>query len=452
MSDDPLDDALAAKASGQTDSSDPLDAALAQRAAGQGPPPVPTPKQKTSLGMSAVHAGADIIGGMAHAAGNLVDIATGTSPGPGSYAERFSGPFQHEPDYEGDYVDPKEQARRALPKINPYDILPQGPFRETVEERLPQAAEGIGTVLTLGGIAKGLAENAAPAEIEQGHPLTQAAQNEAAEMDTYAKAAEDAGVKLPPREVTPAQQYVDNAARRDLNLPKNAPVTSGLLEQARKTYVQPAYEAAKAVPEYELGPAYQNAINGVDLSKIEPELRPPVSGTMSGEEAVRLSQSLRHEANAWYDYADGAGGPAAKATAKAYRDAYKAVEAGFKEGADPAVAKAWTDARTYAAKTYAWEDSLDGAGHAAGPKIRKLLQTGEPISGPMKEAASVVAQYPELFRSTRLATPAPGLARRGAAALSPMAGAGVGGWLGGPGGAMVGEHVGRMVGDKLISR
>lgn len=466
---DPFGDALAAQAQGGGDAPDPFGAALAAHASLSGP--APAPKSVTPFLTQIGHSAEDVAGGFAHSAGNLVDIATGTNPGPGSYAEKFSGPFKHEPDYQGEPYDVKEQIRQGLPKVDPYKILPNGPFQDEMRTRVPEFLEGATAVSGAGGIAGGMAERSAAADaasaLEQGHPLTSAAQSEIDDMQTHANAAEAAGVNLPPREVSPAQQYVNNAARRDLNLPQNAPVTPGLLEAARKQNVSPAYEAAKNVPEFQLGSKYLDAIKNVDLDKIDPSMKPPTAGTMTGQQAVELSQNLRHEASSWWDYAQGSGGPPARATAKAYTAAYKAVESGFREGAtsadaaaseakgspvrdNTAIADNWDAARKYAAKTYAWEDTLDGAGNAAGPKVKKLMLQGEPISGPMKEAASVVAQYPELFRGTRLQTPQEGLIKRGVRAVAPMAGAAVGAHLAGPLGSMAGSALGEVGAQKFL--
>lgn len=301
--------------------------------------------------------------------------------------------------------------------------------------------------------------------IEEGHPLTVAAKAEAGKLQAATDAAQEYGLTLPPREVSLPQQYVDDAARRDLNLPAGAPITSGLLDAARTKNVGPAYNAARQVPEFTTGPKYKAAISGVDLSKIDPievtaadgTVRqispPPPGGTLNGADAVELSRGLRNEASQWSDYADRSGDPTASRTAARYRAAAKAVEAGFREGVtaqgQPQIADNWDAARTYAAKTYAWEDTLDGAGHASGPKVAKLQRAGEPVTGPMQEAASVVAQYPELFRSTRLATPQPGLIKRGAAALAPAAGAAAGSLLGPPG-AIAGELAGRALADRIL--
>jgi hypothetical protein len=288
--------------------------------------------------------------------------------------------------------------------------------------------------------------------IEEAHPLSASAQSEAAEMAQHSQAAAAAGVDLPPRELSPGQAYVNDAARRDLNLPKNAPITDGLIDAAKRQNVSPAYNAVKKVPEYPLGPGYQDAIGKVDLSQIDPKWQPPTSGTMTGERAAELSGQLRSVARGLYD---DAGNPnltyaqrqGAREQAQAHYQGAKAVEGGFREGSgQPQLADNWDQARAYNAKAESWRTALDGGGNVSGPKIKKLFLNDEPVSGPMQEVGSVVAQYPEQFRSTRLASPQEGLLKRGARAIAPAAGAALGnfvapGLMGSAGGAALGDTV-----------
>lgn len=325
----------------------------------------------------------------------------------------------------------------------------------------PRIADIVGDVATLAPGARGLFERGTPA-IEKGHPLTEAAQSEAADLRAQATAAESQGLSLPGREVSAPQAYMDNAARRDLNLPKNAPVTSGLIDAAIQKTAVPAYDAARAVPDYQLGPGYKTAIGTIDLKKIDPEFRPPIEGTMSGQRAVELSQELRDRARGLFEDSENRNlltsseRNAARAAAQAHYQAAKAVEGGFRESVtatgQQALADAWDAARPYVAKANSWRDALDGAGHVIGPKIRKLGLSDEPLSGPLKEAASVAAQYPELFRGTQLQTPKPGIIRKGIAAVAPVAGATAGGVAAGGTGALAGELAGREIGRRILNQ
>ena len=325
----------------------------------------------------------------------------------------------------------------------------------------PRTADVAADLLSLVPGARG-AFKRGKSVIQQGHPLTAAAESEAEDLRSQASTAESQGLSLPGREVSGPQAYMDNAARRDLNLPKNAPVTSGLIDAAIQKTAVPAYNAARSMPQYGLGPKYQAAIGKIDLTKIDPEFRPPADGLMDGSRAVELSQELRDRARGLFEDSENrnlltsSDRNAARAAAQAHYQAAKAVEAGFRENAaaigQEAIADGWDAARPYVAKASAWRDALDGAGHVIGPKIRKLGLSDEPLTGPLKEAASVAAQYPELFRGTQLQTPKPGLVRKGAAALVPAAGATVGGAIGGGTGALAGELAGREIGRKILGQ
>lgn len=163
MSDDPFGDALAERAAAAppSESGDPFGDALSARAVSTVPATKPgdtKPADRTwyeNLGTHAGHAAMDLAGGVAHAAGNLVDVATNTYPGAGSHAEKFSRPFQHEADEDPvDRINAEQLARAGKKPFEFSDALPEGPLKEELRVRVPQAAEAIGTVAPAG---KGLA-------------------------------------------------------------------------------------------------------------------------------------------------------------------------------------------------------------------------------------------------------------------------------------------------------
>jgi hypothetical protein len=263
--------------------------------------------------------GKQLVGSAAHQAGNLLDVVTGTGPGKGSYAEKASAPFSVPPtkgetqmgyDEKGTPTDAqlranisgavKGAASRAYDWA--FGVGPKAQAaKETLAERIPQAAEAAGTVATIGGGAASLAgraeQAAASQAIEEGHPLTAVAKSEQARLEGYRTSAQQQGLELPDRQISPAQEYANNAARRDVDLPKNSPVTANVLEAARDERVGPAYAVAKKTPEWTVSPKYQKAMSGIDTSKIDEEFRPPVDGTLDGKRAVELTQKLRYEAS-----------------------------------------------------------------------------------------------------------------------------------------------------------
>jgi hypothetical protein len=291
----------------------------------------------------------------------------------------------------------------------------------------PRTADVVGDIATLAPGARG-AFSKAPETIEAGHPLTTAAQAEADRMSGHVSAAKTQGLDLSPREVSPAQSYVDNAARRDLGLPGNSPVTSGVLDAADKLNVSPHYSAAqKFAP---------------DLVQASQQGRSVARGLFDDASNMNLTfaqrQAARTEAQASYQTA---------------KDAEAEFRAKATEAGQPELADNWDTARVYKAKLETWRDALQGGveGHVNGLKIRKLGLADEPLSGAQAEAASVAAQHPEQFRSG-LIPPKPSLLKKGIAVAAPMAGAGLGGFVGGGTGAMAGEAAGRYVGEKVLGR
>jgi len=383
------------------------------------PPPSPMDLRNASLPDILWQGGKQLVGGAAHGVGTLVDVATGTPPGQGSHAEEFASNFATEPTLQD------EEQRQLKEKVSKgYDVaFGRGPLATTLKERLPQAAEAISTVTAPLGLKGAKVDTA----IQQGHPLSAAAQAEADRMQGHISTAKSQGLDLSPREVSPAQTYVDNAARRDLNLPGNSPVTSGILDAADKSNVSPHYAAAQ---------------------KFDPQL-------------VEASQQGRSVARGLYEDADNmnltfAQRSAARKEAQTNYQAAKDAEAQFRAKATaaghPELADNWDAARVYKAKLETWRDALQGGveGHVNGLRIRKLGLADEPLSGAQAEAASVAAQHPDQFTSG-VAAQRPGPIGRLIKKAAPVAGAAIGGAVA-PGviGPMVGAELAGSLADRVI--
>ncbi len=104
------------------------------------------------------------IGTVAHGLGTLADVATGTSPGEGSYAERMASPFEIKGpmgQLDARQIEIQQAASRGLDKT-----IGTCPRAQTVRERVPQALEAIGTAVPIikagGSLASRL--SASPAE------------------------------------------------------------------------------------------------------------------------------------------------------------------------------------------------------------------------------------------------------------------------------------------------
>jgi hypothetical protein len=145
--------------------------------------------------------------------------------------------------------------------------------------------------------------------------------------------------------------------------------------------------------------------------------------------------------------------------ADAHRDAAEAIEDATQQHLAATgrgqLAQDWDDARVYTAKTYSAQGALDGAGNVNVSKLKQQILKGKPLSGNMETLANLGAQYPEAFRLTPPSAPAPGMIRRGAAALAPSAGAlmgeALGSGLGLPGvGSVMGAAGGKVAAERIV--
>lgn len=426
------------------------------------------PNKVPGLGTQLFHVGEDLIGGAVHQIGNLADIVTGTPPGKGSYAAGLSAPFQHPADYEQPEL--KQQMMAGKPRLT-YDSVFSQPLADTLKERVPQALEGAATVAGAGNFLRPTGE--LEGAVEEGHPLTDVAKAEASKIEGPRAVAQESGVPLTPRQITPAQRFINNAANHDLDLPKNSPVTSDMIDAGIAKNVSPAWEDVRATPPYQVDqlPKYQAAIGKVDLEQIEPEYRPPTSGPVSGEQVADLSPQLRSIARGQFDDANNpnftyAQRQAFRKSAQAHYQAAKALEGSYGENeslanaardADGNItapgetpkADAWQQARVYQAKAESWRSALDGAGNVIGAKIKKNLLSDEPMSADMEQAARVVASDQEMFKSSRISTPPEGATKKIFKTVAPMAGALAGSMLPFPGGPEIGAGVTQWLSNKI---
>lgn len=117
--------------------------------------------------------GRGLAGGFLHGVGTLADVATGTSPGPQSHADRWAAPFT--PQTSLGQLDPSQVQAHAAVTRGLDQTIGTGPLAQTVRERVPQAAEAIATVVpflkgagTAGEIGQsavqGIAKRMAPLE------------------------------------------------------------------------------------------------------------------------------------------------------------------------------------------------------------------------------------------------------------------------------------------------
>lgn len=155
-----------------------IDAAFAPTATAAPPPPSQTgdeaidaafsntasaaPKKRDDL---FVGMGKYIAGTVAHAAGNLADVVTGTAPGEDSHAERWAAPFAT--DAPGSQLDPS-QVKMYQGISNAYDkVAGTGPAATEIKTRIPQALEAIGAVVPALKAAGGVGAAEAPLSAQE---------------------------------------------------------------------------------------------------------------------------------------------------------------------------------------------------------------------------------------------------------------------------------------------
>lgn len=288
------------------------------------------------------------------------------------------------------------------------------------------------------------------------HPLAEVAESEASRLASAREAGVQAGLDLPDRVTAPQVRASNNMVAQELNLPPDKPITQGVLSAARKEFGSPAYEAVSKVSKIQLGTAYEDAIEGVDLSRIDESYRPPEGGSITGERAVDLSRYLRKEANKYYAAAKG--NPEFEKIADAHWDAAEAVEDAverrLRASGNGQLATNWDNARTYIAKTYSVQNALDGAGNVVVPALKRQLLKNKPLSGNLETLATLGAMYPDAFKNTP-AAPTVGVGRQAVAAairhLGPPA-AGAAGSALGPLGAAGGVVGGKVLSDRIANR
>jgi hypothetical protein len=425
-----------------------IQAAFQEDAKGASTVPPMDARKDPNLPWNAVKA---LAGGVAHGVGTLVDVATGTSPGPGSHAEAFAKPFATPP-YAQDIAE--QDVPQGISKA--YDrIAGTGPLATTLKERVPQAAEAIGTVTGAGSFVKGVIAKAPMEVAAEPHPLQGVADLEAQKLTQVDQRLAQQGFALPSdRQISPIVRQSNNVVAKDLNLPKDAPLTEGMIESGIKANALPAYAEVRKIAPWEASPAYETDAKGINLDLIDKDIRPPAAGNLDGPETVRLSQSLRNASrDYWKSYASNPD-PATKKIAMAHDAAAEAVENEFERHvADvPGLSDSWDAARTYVAKAKNVEAALDGAGNVRPTMLKSQMLKGKPLSGGVQDLAVAAAKYPDYFKTTPMMPPQVGLTRRIAAKFATPAATAIGGTIGGTAGfPTTGAVLGNEAGAKLSS-
>lgn len=305
------------------------------------------------------------------------------------------------------------------------------------------------------------------AAIEQGTPLSSAAEAESSRLAGLKANAEQNGFDLPEggtaeRHAAAAannQPLVNAAVRDELDLPKNAPLTPQMLAKARATNASPAYQAISELPDkIPLSDEYEATVKDVgDLLPPRIRAKLPEGGEITGQQAVDLTKMLRNRA-AQLDRSTGitAAGDIPSDLAAAHRDLAEGIEDSVRDHLETSgneqLADNWNNARVYTAKSYSVENALDGAGNVKAADLKtQLFKKGTPLSGGLEDIANLAAQYPEAFKITRITQPQAGLVRRAVAGAFPYVGGAAGAAIGGTPGAGIGVGAGEYAKAKMLN-
>lgn len=216
------------------------------------------------------------------------------------------------------------------------------------------------------------------------------------------------------------QNVINAAARRELGLPENAPITTEALESIRDVAGQ-SYEAVKQVGQpIRADKQYLDELRSVAaanqrLAQDFPEMADQglqefveslAKEQFSPENGIEAIKQLRFDANALFRSDD----PAKQALARAKKKAAQAmeglVERNLKQiGADD-LYDGFVNGRQLIAKTYTVEEALNkGSGNIVASKLAKRLDKGKPLSGELKDVARFAASFPRATQEIRSSMP-----------------------------------------------
>lgn len=254
------------------------------------------------------------------------------------------------------------------------------------------------------------------------------AEEEAAETERLADIharAESQGFDIPetasPERLAKAsstnQGLADNTIRQNFNLSPQAPLTPEMMDGWRSRFAaNSTFAEARAVPEVQLS---EEAVDSLDAlpAAMKKYLRLDdvisADNTISGDEAVNLSQALRGESSSYWKSAKL--NPGDKYQARGIDAAVDNVEnsvGGYLK--DP---QQWALDRAKIAQSYDVQSALD-SGHVDVGDLSRIKYSKnqiQPWSGPINDLASLGNLHPDAFSLTRTPLPRYSLLRKGLA-------------------------------------
>lgn len=216
------------------------------------------------------------------------------------------------------------------------------------------------------------------------------------------------------------QSVINAAARRELGIPENTPLTDDTFNAIRNTAGQ-AYEAVKNIGQpiradkqyyddlAELVSANQRLAQDFPdmanqgLQDFVDGLAQPQFGP---DNAIEVIKKLRFDANAMFRSDDPAKQALAKATKKAANAVEDLVSRNLRNiGADDLYDQ-FSKSRQLIAKTYSVEDTVNkGSGNVVASKLAKQLEKGKPLSGELKTVAQFASSFPRATQEIRSSMP-----------------------------------------------
>lgn len=265
------------------------------------------------------------------------------------------------------------------------------------------------------------------ASMRSSYLASDAAQN--AQKDAAIALARQHGYALPPQEVNPGplnatleglsgkiktsqaasqgnQDVTNRLVKKSLGLAEDAPLTTDVIQSIRQQAGN-AYNAVRGTGTVTPSPAYEKAIDSIinqangqaksfpglkndAITEVLTTLKQP---TFEAGDAVDATKFLRNLADKAYASGDKATGAAYKQASGALEDA---LDSHLQSLGQPEALAAFRNARQTIAKTYSVEKALNPiTGNVDAGKLAAQLQRGRPLSGELRDVATVASAFPK---------------------------------------------------------
>lgn len=236
---------------------------------------------------------------------------------------------------------------------------------------------------------------------------------------------------------------VNNAARRALQLPANAPLNEATMIGVRKS-AQPAYQALEALPAINSDATFTQGIQSLARQKLGGVTSNPADAKITqlmdelstlskvdGKALIADIKNLRELAKANYNAASRSADVGAEALGAAQSKAAAMLEdlaeRNLKANGAPAdVVKNFREARKLIAKSHTVENAIrEGADNVSAQKLATALNRGAPLEGDLLTAAKFgnrfnkAAQSPETIGSVPMFTMTDLILGAGGGAINP---------------------------------